>query len=46
MALAPALLLDAWNASMASVMRAHLRSRDTLAVLVLMQLCQLALAIP
>lgn len=46
MALAPALLLDAWNASMASVMRAHLRSRDTLAVLVAMQLCQLALAIP
>ena len=46
MALAPALLLDAWNASMASVMRANLRSRDTLAVLVAMQLCQLALAIP
>ncbi|MDN3544857.1 MATE family efflux transporter [Kinneretia asaccharophila] len=46
MALAPALLLDAWNACMASVMRAHLRSRDTLAVLVAMQLCQLALAIP
>lgn len=45
MALAPALVLDAWNASMASVMRAHLRSRDTLAVLVAMQLCQLALAI-
>ncbi len=31
--LAPAMLLDAWNASMASVMRAHLRVRDTLAVL-------------
>lgn len=46
MALAPALLLDAWNASMASVMRAHLRTRDTLAVLVTMQLVQLALAIP
>ncbi len=46
MALAPALLLDAWNASMASVMRAHLRTRDTLAVLVTMQLAQLALAIP
>ncbi|MFN3812811.1 MAG: MATE family efflux transporter [Roseateles asaccharophilus] len=44
--MAPALLLDAWNACMASVMRAHLRSRDTLAVLVAMQLCQLALAIP
>lgn len=46
MALAPALLLDAWNAAMASVMRAHLRTRDTLAVLVTMQLVQLALAIP
>ncbi|HEX2011070.1 MAG TPA: MATE family efflux transporter [Roseateles sp.] len=46
MSLAPALLLDAWNASMASVMRAHLRSRDTLAVLVAMQLTQLALAVP
>jgi Na+-driven multidrug efflux pump len=31
---------------MASVMRAHLRSRDTLAVLVAMQLLQLALAVP
>jgi len=46
MALAPAMLLDAWNASMASVMRAHLRTRDTLAVLVAMQLVQLALAVP
>lgn len=46
MALAPAMLLDAWNASMASVMRAHLRTRDTLAVLVAMQLLQLALAVP
>lgn len=42
MALAPALLLDAWNASMASVMRAHLRVRDTLAVIVVMHLCHLA----
>ncbi len=45
-ALAPAMLLDAWNAVMASVMRAHLRARDTLAVLVAMQLLQLGLAIP
>ena len=45
-ALAPALLLDAWNATMASVMRAHLRARDTLAVLVAMQLSLLALALP
>jgi len=41
MALAPALMLDAWNASMASVMRAHLRVRDTLAVIVAMHLCHL-----
>lgn len=46
MALAPAMLLDAWNASMASVMRAHLRTRDTLAVLIAMQLALLALALP
>ncbi|MDN3921908.1 MATE family efflux transporter [Roseateles violae] len=44
--LAPALLLDAWNASMGSVMRAHLRTRDTLMVIVAMQLATLALALP
>jgi putative MATE family efflux protein len=44
MALAPAMVLDAWNASMASVMRAHLRSRDTLMVLVAMQIAQLLLS--
>ena len=43
--LAPALLLDAWNASMAGVMRAHLRARDALAVLVAMNALQLALAL-
>ena len=46
MALAPAMLLDAWNASMASVMRAHLRTRDTLLVLVAMHLSHLTLAVP
>ncbi|MBV8605137.1 MAG: MATE family efflux transporter [Pelomonas sp.] len=45
-ALAPALLLDVWNASMASVMRSHLRTRDTLAVIVVMQICTLSLALP
>jgi Na+-driven multidrug efflux pump len=45
-ALAPALLLDAWNASMASVMRAHLRARDTLAVMVAMHATHLLLAGP
>ncbi|MDE2081060.1 MAG: MATE family efflux transporter [Burkholderiales bacterium] len=42
--LAPALLLDAWNASMAGVMRAHLRARDTLAVMVAMHGTHLLLA--
>lgn len=41
-ALAPAMLLDAWNASMASVMRAHLRVRDTLAVILVMHSVHLA----
>ena len=45
-ALAPAMLFDAWNASMASVMRAHLRTRDTLVVLIVMHVSTLALAIP
>jgi putative MATE family efflux protein len=39
--LAPALLLDAWNASMASVMRAHLRAREVLAVILVMHLSHL-----
>ncbi len=43
--LAPTMLFDAWNASMAGVMRAHLRVRDTLAVIVVMHLCHLALAL-
>ncbi len=44
-ALAPAMLLDAWNASMAGVMRAHLRVRDTLAVIVVMQITLLVLTL-
>jgi len=44
--LAPAMLLDAWNASMSSVMRAHMRTRDTLLVIVVMQVCTLAVAVP
>jgi len=43
--MAPAMLLDAWNASMASVMRAHMRTRDTLLVIVVMQLVTLLLAL-
>ncbi|MFM2065954.1 MAG: hypothetical protein RLZZ584_863 [Pseudomonadota bacterium] len=43
--LAPALMLDAWNASMASVMRAHLRVRDTLGVIMAMHLAHLGLAL-
>jgi putative MATE family efflux protein len=44
MALAPALMLDAWNASMASVMRAHLKVRETFQVIVTMHLLLLLLA--
>ncbi|GGY60774.1 MATE family efflux transporter [Pseudoduganella albidiflava] len=46
MALAPALLFDAWNASMAAVMRAHLRTRDTLLVLLAMHTTHVLLAVP
>lgn len=45
-ALALAMLFDAWNAAMASVMRAHLRTRDTLLVLVGMHVTHLLLALP
>lgn len=44
-ALAPAMMLDAWNATMASVMRWHLRVRDTLAVIVAMHVAHLGLAL-
>ena len=44
MALAPALMLDAWNASMASVLRAHLRVHETLQIIVAMHLLLLVLA--
>ncbi|NCT85143.1 MAG: MATE family efflux transporter [Comamonadaceae bacterium] len=44
-ALAPALLIDALNATMASVMRAHLRSREALMVVVLIQVVTLAVAL-
>jgi Na+-driven multidrug efflux pump len=40
------LLLDAWNASMAAVMRSHLRARDTLAVIVAMHALHLLLSLP
>ncbi|WP_247652871.1 MATE family efflux transporter [Ideonella aquatica] len=40
------LLLDAWNASMAAVMRSHLRARDTLMVIVAMHATHLALSLP
>lgn len=46
MVLAPAMLGDAWNAAMASVMRAHLRTRDTLAVIIAMHAVHLVLAFP
>lgn len=43
--MAPALLLDAWNAAMASVMRAHLRAREVLAVVVAMHALHLVLTL-
>ncbi|MBL8276708.1 MAG: MATE family efflux transporter [Pelomonas sp.] len=43
--LAPALLLDAWNANMSSVMRSHLRSREALVVVVLIQVVTLVVAL-
>ncbi len=46
MCLTPALMMDAWNASMASVMRAHMRTRDTLVVIIAMQVITLGLALP
>jgi Na+-driven multidrug efflux pump len=44
-ALALSMVLDAWNASMGSVLRAHLRARESLAVIVAMQALQLVLAL-
>ena len=46
MLLAPAMLLDAWTSSMTAVMRAHLRARETLAVMVAMHSLHLALMWP
>ena len=45
-ALAPVLVLDAWTASLTSVLRSHLRARDTLAVMAAMQALQLLLMGP
>lgn len=44
-ALAPALMLDAWNANMSSVMRSHLRSREALFVVVVIQVITLVVAL-
>lgn len=44
-ALAPALLIDAMNATMSSVMRAHLRSREALVVVIVIQIVTLAVAL-
>jgi putative MATE family efflux protein len=43
-ALAAGLLLDAYNLTMASVLRAHLRARETLLVMLVMHAAHLALA--
>ena len=44
--LAGALLLDAYNAVMASVMRAHLRTRDTMVTVLAMHAVHLLLCVP
>ncbi len=44
--LAIGLALDAYNASMAAVMRAHLHARDTMVVMLAMHALHLALAVP
>jgi len=44
--LAPAILLDAYNLSMAAILRAHLHVRDSLRVMVLMHLTHLLIAVP
>ena len=44
--MAPAVLLDAWNSTAASVLRSHLHARTTMVVNVAMQLLNLALAVP
>lgn len=44
-ALAPAMVLDAWNASMSSVMRSHLRSREALGVIIWTQCVHVGLAL-
>jgi putative MATE family efflux protein len=44
--LAPAALLDGYNLTMASILRAHLHVRDSLKVMVVMHSTHLALAVP
>jgi putative MATE family efflux protein len=44
--LAPAALLDGYNLTMASILRAHLHVRDSLKVMVLMHCSHLAMAVP
>jgi putative MATE family efflux protein len=44
--MAPAVLLDAWNSTAASVLRSHLHARPTLLVNLAVQVLHLALAVP
>jgi Na+-driven multidrug efflux pump len=44
--LAPAALLDGYNLTMASILRAHLHVRDSLKVMVVMHCSHLAMAVP
>ncbi len=44
--MAPAVLLDAWNSTAASVLRSHLHARPTMVVNLTMQVLNLVLAVP
>ena len=44
--MAPAVLLDAWNSTAASVLRSHLHARPTMVVNITMQVLHLVLAVP
>jgi putative MATE family efflux protein len=46
MAIAPAILLDAWLASMSSITRAHFHARDALNITIITQVVSIGLAFP
>ncbi len=44
--LAPAVLLNAWNSALSSVLRSHLQARPTMVLVVVMQMAHLLLVVP